>query len=150
MDDILRFAFKTLTQLRVLGRNPHGAGIQVAHAHHHAAHGHKGSRGKTELLRAQHTGNGNVPACHQLTVRLKDYLIAQAVHDQGLVCFRHAQFPWKTCIIDGIPGGRPGPSVIRGNQDDLGPCLGHACGHCPNPCLRHQLDGYPGPGIGIL
>ena len=29
MDDILRFSLETPAQLRVLGRNPHGAGVQV-------------------------------------------------------------------------------------------------------------------------
>ena len=63
---------------------------------------------------------------------------------------RNAQLPGKPCIIDGIPGGRAGAAVIGGNQDDLGPCLGHACGHRAHTCLRHQLDGNPGLLVGIF
>ena len=39
-----------LAQVWVLGGNAHGAGIEVAYAHHDAAFHHQGSGGKAEFL----------------------------------------------------------------------------------------------------
>ena len=59
---VLRLALEPLAQLRVLGADAHGAGVQVADAHHHAAHGHQRPGAEAELLGAQHGGDLGVGA----------------------------------------------------------------------------------------
>ncbi len=83
--DIFRFAVKTFPQLRILRRDARRAGVQVADAHHHAAHRHKRRCRKTKFLRAEQRRDRNVPAGHQLTVRLDAHLMTQAVLNQSLV-----------------------------------------------------------------
>ena len=78
---IFRFAPETLAQLGVLSRHAHRAGIQVAHPHHYAAHGDQRRGSKAEFLSPQHTGDGHIPAAHQLAVGLHDYPGAQVVFD---------------------------------------------------------------------
>jgi len=47
---MLRLAGEALAQLRILGRNAHRAGIQMALAHHDAAFHHQRCRRKAELV----------------------------------------------------------------------------------------------------
>ena len=150
IDHVFRFPLKTLPKLRILRRNSHRARIQIADPHHHASHGYKGSRRKSELLRPQHTGNRHITACHQLAVSLQDHLVAEAVHNQGLVCFRHPQFPWKPCIVNGISRCRPRSAVKGGDQDHLCSRLGDACRDGADSSLRYQLHRDSGLRVGIF
>ena len=93
IDHIFRFPFEPLTQFRVLGGHTHGAGVQVAHPHHDAAHGDQRRGGKAKLLRPQHTGDGHVPPGHQLAIGLQHHPGAQAVFHQGLVGLGQTQLP---------------------------------------------------------
>ena len=51
-DDVVGRTHKLLAQLGVLRSYAHRAGIEMAHAHHDAAHGHKTRSSKTKLLGA--------------------------------------------------------------------------------------------------
>ena len=55
--DELRLAGEALAQHGVLGGDAHGAGVEVADPHHHAAHDHERRRGEAELLRAEQRGD---------------------------------------------------------------------------------------------
>ena len=79
--DVLGLALEPLAQFGVLGADAHGAGVQVADAHHHAAHGHQRAGAKAEFLGTQQGGDGHVAAAHQLAVRFNAHAAAQAVHD---------------------------------------------------------------------
>ena len=78
-------ARKALAQLGILGGHTHRAGVQVADPHHDASHGDQRRSGKAELLRAQHTGDGHIPAGHQLAVRLHHHTGAEPVLHQRLM-----------------------------------------------------------------
>jgi len=62
IDDVLGLAGKARTQDRVLGGNAHRAGIEVAFAHHDAAHGDERRGGKAELFSAEQGGDHNIAA----------------------------------------------------------------------------------------
>ena len=62
VDEVLRLAAEVLAQLGVLGADAHGAGVQIAHAHHHTALGHQQGSAEAELLCAQHAADGHIPA----------------------------------------------------------------------------------------
>ena len=145
--DILRFALEAFSQLRVLGRNADRAGIEVADTHHDAAHGNKRSGRKAKFLRTQDAGDCHITAGHQLTVGLKDNFIAQAIHDQGLVCLSHAKLPRKSGIVDGVSRRCTGTAVKTGYQDNLCACLCNTGCHGANTSLGYQLDRDPCAGV---
>ena len=147
---IFRFALEALAKLRVLGGDAHRAGIQIAYPHHHAAHADQRRGSKAEFLRAQHAGDGHVPAAHELAVGLDGHPGAQPVQRKGLMRLRHAQFPGQARVVDGGTGRRAGAAVAAGNQDHLRPGLGHARGHRAYARLADQLDGDPRPPVGAL
>ena len=91
--DVLRLAPEFLPKLRVLGADAHGAGVQVAHPHHHAAHGNQWAGSEAEFLGTQHGGDGHIPAAHKLAVRLNAHPGAQTVQNQALVSLGNAQLP---------------------------------------------------------
>ena len=93
VDDVLRLALEVLAQLGVLGADAHGTGVQIAHAHHHAALGHQQGGAEAKLLCAQHAADGHIPAGQQLGVALNAHAGAQTVQDQGLVGLGDAQLP---------------------------------------------------------
>ena len=148
--DVFRSAPEPAAQVRVLGGHPHGAGIQVAGAHHDAAHGHQRSRGETEFLRAQDRGDGHVPSGEELAVGLQDDPFPQSVLDEGAVSFAQSQFPGQSRIMDGASGSGAGASVVSGDQHHLGTGLGHAGGDGSDAGFRHQLHGDACIPVGIL
>ena len=76
--DVLGLALEPLAQLGVLGADAHGAGVQVADTHHHAAFAHQQGGAEAELLSAQHTADGNIAAGEQLGIALNADAAAQA------------------------------------------------------------------------
>ena len=65
-------ALEALAQLGVLRGDAHRAGVQVAGAHHDAAHRDQGRGGEAHLIGAEHRGDDDVAAGLQLTVGLHD------------------------------------------------------------------------------
>ena len=138
--DVLGLAFEPLAQLGVLGADAHRAGVEVADAHHHAAHRNEGAGAETEFLGTQQGGDGYIAAAHQLAVGLDAHAAAQTVHDQALVCLSQTQFPRQTGVVDGVARCCAGAAVKAGNQDDLGTRLGHAGCNRADTGLADQLD----------
>ena len=93
VDDVLRLPGKLLAQLGILGGDAHRAGVQVALAHHDAAHGHERRGREAELFGAQQRGDGHVAAGLQLAVHLQAHAAAQVVEYQHLLRFGQAQSP---------------------------------------------------------
>ena len=148
--DVLGLAGKAAPELRILGGDAHGAGVHIAHPHHDAAHGDKRCRGEAEFLRPQHTGDGHIPAAHELAVGFQPNPGAQAVADQGLVGLRKAQLPGKPRIVNGALGGGPGAAVIAGDQDAARPRLGNPRGNGADTGLGYQLDRNSRVPVGVF
>jgi glutamate synthase domain-containing protein 3 len=70
--DEFGLATEALPQLGVLGGDTHGAGVEVAHPHHHATRHDEGGGGEAELLGAQERADDDVAAGLHLTVDLHD------------------------------------------------------------------------------
>src|SRR5581483_7197333 len=70
VDDILGLALEFGSKGRVLGGDSDGASIQMALAHHDAAHRHQRSGGESELFGTQQGGYHDVTPCLQLAVGL--------------------------------------------------------------------------------
>ena len=88
-----------LAQHRILRGDAHRAGIQMALAHHDAAHRHQRHGGEAELLRAQQRGDRHVAAGLQLAVGLHHDAAAQIVQHQHLLRFGEAQFPRNARVL---------------------------------------------------
>ena len=61
--------------------------------HHDTAHGDEGSRGKAPLLRPQKTGDSDVTASTNLTVRLHGDATTKIVQDERLVRLGQTKLP---------------------------------------------------------
>ncbi len=99
IDDVLGRAGELLAQRRILRGNADRAGIQVALAHHDAAHGDKRGGGEAELLGSEQRGDGDVAAGGELAVGLHTDAAAQVVHDERLLGFGEAEFPGSAGVF---------------------------------------------------
>ena len=147
---VLWLALEARAQLRVLGRNAHRAGVQIAHAHHRAAHSNQRAGGKAKFLCAEQAGDGNIAAGHQLGVSLNDNAGTQTVLNQSLMGFCNAQLPRQTGIVNRALRRCTGTAVIAGNQDDLCAALGNACGNRADTGFGYQLDVDARLSVGVL
>ncbi len=77
----------------ILRRDAHRAGVQVADAHHDAAHHHQRRRGEAELLGAEQRADHDVAAGLHLAVHLHDDAVAQLVQHQHLLRLGQARAP---------------------------------------------------------
>ena len=84
---------KFLRNSRILRRDAHRTGVQMANAHHDATQRHQRRGGKTKFFRAEQRGDNNVAASLQLAVGFHHDAAAQIVQQQGLVRFGQAQVP---------------------------------------------------------
>ena len=98
---MLRRAGELGAQHRVLRRDAHGAGIEVALAHHDAAERDQRGRREAELLRPQERRDGDIPARLELPVGLQHDARSQVVHHQRLVRLGDAEFPRHAGVLDG-------------------------------------------------
>ncbi|TFA98676.1 hypothetical protein CCMA1212_009587 [Trichoderma ghanense] len=140
VDDVLRSTGKLLAELGVLGSDTHGAGVQMAFAHHDAAHGDQGSSSETPLLSTEQAGNSNISASSKLTVSLHHDTASQVVENQSLVSLGKTQLPGETSVLDTSPSGGTGTTVVARDEDVVSLGLGHARGDNADTDLRHKLD----------
>ena len=82
-----------LRSFGILRRDADRAGVEVADAHHDAAHDDERRRREAELLGAQQRGDDDVAAGLQLAVDLHDDAIAQLVQHQHLLRLGEPELP---------------------------------------------------------
>ena len=150
IDDVLGLALELGAQGGVLGGDAHRAGVQMALAHHDAAHGDQRGGGEAEFLGAEQRGDGDIAAGLQLAVGLHADAPAQVVHHQHLLRFGEAQFPGDAGVLDGAERRSAGTAAIAADQHDVGMRFGDARGDGAHADFGHQLDGDAGARIGVL
>ena len=91
--DELRLPGEMLAELRVLGRDADGAGVEVADAHHHAPGDDERGGREAELLGSEQRGHDHVPPCLQLAVDLHRDAVPETVAEQGLLRLGQAELP---------------------------------------------------------
>ena len=128
-------------QHRVLRGDADRAGVQVALAHHDAAHGDERRGGKAELLGAEQRGDDDVAAGLQLAVGLHADAAAQIVEQQHLLRFGEAEFPGQAGMLDGAERRSAGAAGVAGDEHDVGVRLGDARGDRADADFGDQLDG---------
>ena len=148
--DELGRAVELLAQHRILCRDANRAGIQMADAHHDAAHHDQRRRGEAVFLGAEHRADDDVAPGLHLAVNLHDDAIAELVQDQHLLRFREAQLPREAGVLQTGQRRRTGTAVVAGDQDDVGVGLGDARRHRADSAFSHELHRDARLGIRVL
>ena len=147
---MLRLSAEAGPEPLVLGGDAHGAGVQCADPHHHAAHADQHCCGEAVFLRSQHGCDHYVPAAHQLSVRLQRNSSPEPVFHQRPVRLRKSQLPGESRAVNGGSRGGAGAAVIAGDQDHLCPGLRDARRDGPDARLAAELHVDPRPAVRVL
>ena len=148
--DELRLAVELGPELRVLGRDADGAGVEMADPHHDAAHDDERRRREPVLFGAEQGGDDDVAPGLHLSVRLDDDPVAELVHDEHLLGLGEPELPRNSAVLDRGQGRRAGAAVVAGDQHHVRMGLGDAGRDGPDPDLGHQLDADPRPRVRVL
>ena len=111
----------------------------------------RGRGGKSELLRTEHRGDGDIAAAHQLAVGLQAHPAAQSVQNQVSGGLPPAPAPKedRRCEWTG-PRRRAGSAVTAGDENYLSAGLGDAGGDGADTGLADQLDADTGAAVGVF
>ena len=148
--DVLGLAGVTLAQDRVLRRDAHGAGVEVADPHHDAARDHQRRRGEAVLLGTEQRGDDDVTTGLELAVGLHDDPVAQAVEQQGLLGLGQAELPGTARVLERGQRRGTGAAVVAGDEHHVGVRLGHTRRDRADADLGDQLHVDAGAGVGVL
>ena len=99
VDHVLRLTGETLAQDMVLRCHTHRAGVQMADAHHDAAHHHQRGGCKAVLFGAEQRGDDHVPTGLELAIRLNRDAAAKVVQHEGLVGLGQAELPGEAGVL---------------------------------------------------
>ena len=103
IDDVFGLAGEFFPQNRVLCGHTHGAGVQVAFAHHDATLDHQGCRRKTKFIGTEQGGDGHIATGFHLTVGLHANALPESIHHQGLLGLGQTDLPRRSGVLDGRP-----------------------------------------------
>ena len=134
-------------QLGVLRGDAHGARVEVADAHHHAARRDQRGGGEGELVRPQERRDHHIAPGAQAAVGLEPDTVAQAAGHQGLLRLRQPELPGQPHVHERGERRGAGAALEPGHGDVVRPGLGHAQGHRAHARLRHELDADAGLGV---
>ena len=148
--DVLGLAGVALAQDRVLRRDAHGAGVEVADPHHDAAGDDQRGRREAVLLRAEQRGDDDVAAGLELAVGLHDDPVAQAVEQQRLLGLGQAELPRAARVLERRQRRRSGAAVVAGDQHHVGVRLRDAGRDRADADLGDQLHVHAGSRVGVL
>ena len=87
IDHVLGLSGEARAQLRILGCDSDGAGVEMTLPHHHAAFDNQRRRSKSEFVGAEHGGDDDVATSLELAVGLEPDASAQIVHHECLLGF---------------------------------------------------------------
>jgi hypothetical protein len=137
---MLRFADKTLAQLRILGSHTHGTGVEVAHPHHNAAQRHQRCRGEPKLFGTKQRGDDNITPGLQLAIGFNDDSGAEIIEQQGLVSLGEAEFPGQTGMFNARLRRRARATVVPADQNHIGVGFSHTRRDRADADFRNQFN----------
>ena len=126
-------AGEPLAQRRVLGADPHRAGVRLALAHHDAAHGDQGCGADAVFLGPHHRRDDDVAPGPEPAIGAQRDAVAQVVQRQHLMDLGQAHLPRQAGVFDRGLGRGAGAAVVARNQDHVGLGLGHPGGDGAHP-----------------
>ena len=104
----------------------------MALASHDAADREKRGGAEAELVGAKERANDDVARKFQAAIDAQGNARTQARADERVVRFAKANFPGQTRVFDRGERRRAGAAVVAADGDDVGACLGDACGDDPD------------------
>ena len=125
---------------RVLRGDATRTGIEMAYAHHDAAHRDEWRGGETELLCAEQGGNGDVAAGFELAIGLHDDAGAKVIKDESLVGLGEAKFPRYAGVFDTGLRGSAGAAIVTADEDDIRMGFSDAGGDGADADFSHKFD----------
>ena len=140
LQDVLGRPGEAPAQLGILRRDAHGAGVEVADAHHDAARRDQRGGREAELLGAEQRADDDVEAGAQAAVDLQADAAAQVVADEHLLGLGEAELPGHARVPDRGRGGGARAAVHAGDHDVVGAGLGDARGDRADARERDELD----------
>ena len=126
--DLIGGAVEALAKLGILGGDPHRACVQVADAHHDAAHRDQWRRREAELVGAQQRAYHHVPPGPHSPVDLDRDPGAQVVQKKGLLGLGEPDLPGHSGRLDRGLGRGAGAAVVARDRDVVRVGLGDAGG----------------------
>ena len=147
---VLGVAGEVFPQLRVLRGDAHGAGIQMADAHHDAAERNERRGGEAEFFCAEERGDDHVPSRFHLAVRFHDDARTEIIQHERLVRFGEAEFPRQTRVFDGSLRRSARAAVESRDEHDIGVCFRDACGDRADADFRDELHADPRVAVRVL
>ena len=148
LQDVLGRAGEAPAQLGILRRDAHGAGVEVADAHHDAARCDERGGREAELLGPEQGADDDVAAGAQPAVDLQADAAAQGVADEHLLGLGEAELPGHAGVPDRGRGGGARAAVHAGDHDVVGARLGDARGDRADARERDELDADLGRRVG--
>ena len=136
---IVGLSTEILTQFGVLRCHTHGAGIEVALAHHHTSEHNQCRRSETEFLCSEHSHEHYVAACLELAVYLKPNLTAQTIFHECLLCFGKTNLGRYSGETHARCRRSTRSALGTRNHNEVGLGLGHACGYCSHSALGNEF-----------
>mmetsp|Transcript_17676 Transcript_17676/g.41550 ORF Transcript_17676/g.41550 Transcript_17676/m.41550 type:complete len:260 (+) Transcript_17676:2909-3688(+) len=150
VDNVLRQTLKLLPQNWILRCNADRTGVEVALAHHDAAHGNERCSGKAKPLCAKKCCNHHITARPELAISLQGHTAPQAIENQGLMCFGQTNLPWSPGMLDARPLGGSSTTIAAADQDVVSFALGNSSRHNTYTDLTDELDTHTCIRVGIL
>src|SRR3954469_387863 len=150
IDYVLRLPLELFAQLGILRRDAYRAGIQVALAHHDAAHGDQRSGSKSKFLRAEQRGYDHVAPGLQFAVGLYANAAAQIVEQKNLLRLGQPEFPWNAGMLDRTERRCSGSASVATDENDIRMRFRNPRSDGPHANFRHQLDRNAGLRINVL
>ena len=147
---IFRFAFESLSQLRVLSCNTYRTGIKIAYAHHNTAHCYKRSCGKAEFFCSKHAGDCDVTTAHKLSVSFYYNPWTKTIFNKSLMRFSKAKLPRQAGTVNWAFGSGSSTSVISRNKYYLSTRLCNACCYGAYAWFWNKLNGYSCITVSVL
>ena len=138
--DHLRRAGELRAELGPLARDPHGAGIEVARAHHQAALGEEQRCPERELVGTEQRGDEDVAAGLEAAVDPHPDPAAEAVGDERLLRLGEPELPRRARVLDRGQRARARAAVRTRDVDDVRVRLGHAGGDDADARRGDELD----------
>src|SRR4029453_16079930 len=124
VDHELRLARELRTELGVLCRHAHRAGVEMADPHHDAAADHQRASPETEPPGPEQRADDHVTTGLQLAVDLPHDAVAEPVQQQRLLRLGQTELPRATGMLQGGQRGGTGTAVMSRDQYTIGLGLG--------------------------
>ena len=130
-----------LPQLRPLGRDPDGAAVEVARAHHETALREQERRPERVLVGTEQRGDDDVAPGLEAAVGAEPHAATQVVRDERLLRLGEPELPRDARALDRDERAGSGATVRAGDVDDVCVRLRHARRDEPDAALRDELHG---------